>query len=174
MRIQMWVGLLLVSSVTAFADTQTRVMNITTDAFSGNFAIDCLQDASGAVTGMRYQTPNTPNGLVSLAAARQGPQVLFNKDGHDVLLLSIESDFDPRAGGHANVRFLQNGASGTYKDFRVLIQVQGHIAVSSDPNSDDPDSDNNEYTGVFNTLFLAKNTFFGITVGIDKVVPSEQ
>lgn len=155
--------------------TQAHALIITTDAFSGTFFLDFVRDpATGELTQLSYQTPCNPNGVLTLADLSRGPQVLLNEDGHDVLFVTVESDFNAAKGGHANVRFLSNGMSGTYKNFRISIDVGASIVLRSDPNSSDSDSDGNSYTSVFNQIFMARNAMFGKTVGIAKITPSLQ
>ena len=164
----------LLLATSAGADTRERAITITTDAFDGSFSIDVMRNASGTLTQMIYQTPVTSNGVLTPAQLAQGPQVIYAKQGHDAILLSTESDFNVQKGGHLIVRLVHNALEGSYIDFRVLVDVEKTIILRSDPNSNDSDSDNNSYTGVFNRLFLQKNTVFGIAVGVDQVVPSEQ
>ena len=159
---------------TARADTRTRAITITSDAYSGSFAIDLMRDSSGAVTEMLYQTPDNPNGVLTLEELHQGPQVIFHTQDHDVILMSLENDFDPSHGGHVVVRYLQNGADGTYKDFRIRITIGSAVTLRSDPDLNDPDSDGNSYSGIFNRLFMEKNTFLGIVIGVQDVQPSYQ
>lgn len=165
----------LLVAATSWADTRTRAITITTDAFDdGNYAIDVIRNSTGALTQMIYQTPDTSNGILTPAQLAQGPQVIYSKQGHDALLLNTESDFNVATGGHLVLRYVTNAMSDEYKDFRVLIDVQKDVVLRSDPNSNDPDSDNNAYTSVFDQLFLKKNTVFGITVGISQIIPSEK
>lgn len=71
------------------------------------------------------------------------------------------------------MRYLQNGMTGAYKNFRMLLDVQGSdIVLRGDSNPDDIDSDKNTYESIFNHLFLEKNYVFGKVVGLSKVVPS--
>jgi len=170
-----WVVVACLVATSAFADSRARAITITTDAFAGNFAIDVTRASNGAVTSMIFIGPNNPNGAVlSLKDLSQGPKLIFNSQGHDVIFLSLESDFNAQKGGHLDVRFLTNGITGNYKDFRVLVDVEKSIILRSDPNSNDPESDDNSYTSVFNHLFMEKNTFFGQILGIGKIVPSLQ
>jgi hypothetical protein len=163
------------AATAALADTRARAITITTDAFPGSYSIDTLRAANGALTGMVYSSPNNPNGTVyTLAKLASGPQVLLNSSGHDAVLLSLNSDFNAQKGGHLTVRYLNSGIDDSYKNFRILVDVEKTVILRSDPDSNDPDSDNNSYTSVFDHLFLQKNTFFGKVIGIDQIVPSEQ
>jgi len=164
----------LIMATSSWADTRERAITITTDAFDGSFAIDVVRGSTGDVTQMIYQTPVTSNGILTPAQLAHGPQLIYAKQGHDAILMSTESDFNVQKGGHMVVRYVNNALDNTYKDFRVLVDIEQTVILRSDPSSNDPDSDGNSFTGVFNHLFLQKNTVFGIAVGIDQVVPSEQ
>ena len=173
LRYLLGISALFVASF-ASADTRERAITITTNAFDGSFAIDVMRASNGAVTEMIYQTPATSNGVLTVAQLQGAPKVIYNRLGHDAILIGTESDFNPQKGGHLIVRYLNNGMDGTYKDFRVLVDIEAKIVLRSDPNPNDPDSDNNSYTSVFNEIFLQKNTVLGVTVGIDQVIPSEK
>jgi hypothetical protein len=163
------------STSAAFADTRSRAITITSDAYAGSYSIDITRSATGSVTSMIYTGPNNPNGqTLTPSALGKGPVPILHMAGRDIVLLSTESDFNVQKGGHINVRFLTNGIDGNYKNFRVLIDVGSTVVLRSDPNSDDPDSDNNAYTSVFNQLFLKRNSLFGKTIGVEEIDPTEQ
>lgn len=170
----LFLALVALFTVAAHADTTTQVLTVTTDAFAGTFSIDVVQDSNGAATAMVFTTPTNPHMILTLQQLKQGPQVIVNSQGHNAVFLSLSSDFDPNKGGHVIVRYLNNGIDGAYKDFRILVSITSTITLTSDPDAADPDSDGNTYSGVFNQLFMEKNTFFGQVIGVADVVPSYQ
>jgi hypothetical protein len=165
-------GLLAMSS--AYAEIVPAI-TITTDAYIGStYVISVDRADSGEVTELTYKRDSGAIAKFSVEMLENAPQVLLNDEGRDIILLSLEKDFNARQGGHGIVRYLHNGATGNYKDFRILIDVQKDIVMRSDPNSSDPDSDKNGYTGAFNHIFMKKRTVLGKTIGIDHFEPSEK
>ncbi|MCM2278236.1 MAG: hypothetical protein NDJ89_09190 [Oligoflexia bacterium] len=161
--------------VEAGADTQTRVVTVTTDAFPGVSTLDVVRGEMDEFKGMIYRGNDGAVVELSLAQLRAKPQVIKRIDDHDVIYLGVEKDFEETRGGHANMRFLASGISGDYRNFRILLETQGQsLVLRSDPNFKDPESDRNSFTSVFNRLFLRKATFWGRTIGIEEVRPSLQ
>jgi len=153
-------------------DTATQILTMDTDAFPGTFSVDIGRDDTGQMTTLLVHNEKGEITTYTLDQLRQFQSVKQVK-GHDAVFLRVETDFEPVHGGHATLRFLQNGLWGTYKNFRMMIDVQGkEIVLRSEPTSKDPDSDRNPFTGVFNHLFMRKNTVFGQVAGIDEIVPS--
>lgn len=166
--------LMTVSSI-AHADATTRVVSVVTDAYAGTEYLDVNRDASGAMTSMVYSPIGASPFTLSTQQLLSGPQLIKQLNGHNITYLSLDSDFNENTGGHAELRFLSNGITGAYLNFRILIQLEGNtITLRSDPNSSDPNSDHNAYTSVFNHLFMAKKTLLGQDIGISQVEPSEQ
>lgn len=162
-------------SVAAIADDTVQVVSVDTDAYAGTEYLDVERGSSGELTGLVYRRIDGPPLAYTLDQLRQKPQLLKRMNGHDVTFLRLESDFSASNGGHANVRFLNDGVTGNYKNFRIGIEVQGmQLVLRSDPNPNDGDSDGNAYTSVFNHLFMKKRTFLGAMVGVDRVIPDEQ
>ncbi len=156
-------------------ETHTQILTVESDAIPGTNRLEIARDASGVLTSLIYITPEKQIIAYTLSQLHERPQILKQMDGHDVILVSVENDFSATQGGHANMRYLTSGISGSYKNFRMLVDVQGaSIVLRGDANPDDPESDENPYTSVFNYLFLAKNTFFGKVIGIDKVLPEKK
>ena len=56
----------------------------------------------------------------------------------------------------------------------LLIDNQGDIVLRSDPDRNDPESDRNKYTSVFNHLFMRSNKLMGKVTGIKAIEPSQQ
>jgi hypothetical protein len=160
-----------ISINTALAGAPQRIVVIDTDDSPGNTYIDVVQGDDGALQSLVYETDT--NLTFTLADLLTETAVLKQTDGKNVILLKLEQPFDPLHGGHVIVEFLNNGITDNYKDFRILIDVQGtSVTFSSDPDSTDPQSDGNSFTSVFNKLFMWKNTFLGKEIGIDRVTPS--
>lgn len=156
----------------AKSDTRELMTTIETDANPGTTKLMVIRDGA-LLKGVYYEGHDGRTVTLSLEQMRQGPQVLKQSSGRDVILMSVERDFTAEKGGHANVRFLRNGISGTYKNFRVFLDIQGgKVVLRSDPNPRDPESDNNAYTSVFNYLYMKKNTVLGKTVGVEFVQPA--
>ncbi len=175
MKIILAALVLMTVSSFAHADTTTRVVSVTTDAFAGTEYLAVVRNSAGEMTGMIY----TPIGASPLTLTTQqllsGPQTIKQLNGHNITYLSLDSDFNETSGGHAELRFLTNGITGAYLNFRILIQLEGSaIVLRSDPNSSDPASDHNAYTSVFNHIFMAKKMLFGEEIGVAQVEPSEQ
>lgn len=172
-----WVGaqaLLILSasvSAVAFADTQTTILTVETDAYEGTSFIDIVRTDQGSIKAMVYRPFGHPTEILSLDQLKL-PNVLKRVSDRDIVLLSVEPAFSAEKGGYATIRFLNSGISGTYRNFRILIENQKEVILRSDPDRNDPETDDNSYTSVFNYLFLKKNTFFGKLIGIDEVEPS--
>lgn len=159
----------------AHADTTTRVVSVDTDAYSGTEYLDVNRDATGVMTSMVYSPINATPFTLTTQQLLSGPQLIKTLNGHNITYLSLDSDFNENTGGHAELKFLSNGITGSYLNFRILIQLEGNtITLRSDPNPSDPSSDKNSYTSVFNHLFMAKKTLLGQDIGIQQVEPSEQ
>lgn len=148
------------------------IMKVETDAYPGISTFSVTRNAQGALETLVYLSRTDGDKTFTLEQLKKGPAVLKHSDGRDVVVLVLEKDFTAEKGGHAYVRFLQSGMSGTYRNFRILLDVQEKIILRSDPNPKDPESDDNSYTGVFNHVFMKKNTFLGKLIGIESVKPS--
>lgn len=156
-------------------DQLLTVVAVTTDAFAGTAYLHVGRTDAGEMTHIVYQSVEGKTLPYTLAQLRSGFQILKQMDGRNVILLAVEPDFNEFKGGHAVMRFLYSGASSEYRNFRILLEPAGDkIILRSDPNLKDVESDRNEYTSVFNHLFLKKNTFWGKTIGIKKINPSMQ
>jgi hypothetical protein len=161
------------SASSAFAGDPQRILLIQTDDAPGNTYIDIAQAADGSLSSLVYET-DPPLPPFTFAQLQANPAVLKQKSGKDAVILKLEQPFDPIHGGHVIVQYLNNGINNGYKDFRILIDVQGStITFRSDPDSTDPQSDNNTYTSVFNQLFMYKRSILGKEIGIDHVTPSQ-
>lgn len=160
----------------SFADAQAlQAVSVTTDAYPGTETMTINRDSSGLIESLVYVHVDGTSVTYNLAQLQTGPQLLKVYANHNVTYISAESDFSAAQGGHVNVRFMNNGITGSYKNFRVLMTVQGsQISLRSDPDPKDPQSDQNSYTGEFNRLFMQKFTFLGQLAGIAKVVPSQE
>lgn len=154
---------------------QIPVLTIESDATPEATLVSVGMDSSGNMTSLT-STASTGNVVTfSLEQLRQAPRVFKTMSGRDVVYFNIESDFNPRSGGHANLRFLQNGISGTYKNFRIHVIAQGQgISLVSEPNPRDPESDENRSTSGFNYLYMNKNTIWGRVIGIESVIPQQR
>lgn len=155
-------------------DAKILVLTIESDAIPGTSRLELSRDeASGALTGLYYYPADGSTIAYTFAQLRQKPQVLKKMSGYDVILAGLEKDFDPAKGGHVFVRYMTNALSSNYKNFRILLDIQGtSIVLRGDPNPRDPESDDNPYNSVFNYLYFEKNTVFGKVVGIDSVHPA--
>jgi hypothetical protein len=156
---------------TAFAGDPQRIVMIDTDDSPGNTYIDVVQGDDGSLQSLVYESD--PTLTFTMADLLTETAVLKQTDGKNVIQLKLEQPFDPLHGGHVIVEFLNNGITNNYKDFRILITVQGtSVTFSSDPDPTDSQSDGNSFTSVFNKLFMWKNTILGKEIGIDRVTPS--
>ena len=166
-------SLLAISS--AYAEIVPAI-TITTDAYPGTYVISVERNSeNGEVTELTFKRDSGAVAHFPVKLLESSPQSLLNEDGRDdVIYLSLEAGFNPLQGGHGIVRYLHNGATGNYKDFRILIDIQKDIVMRSDPNPSDPDSDKNGYTGAFNHVFMKKRSVFGKIIGIDHFEPSEK
>lgn len=154
-------------------ETIQTISAVETDAFPGISFLDIARDEQGTMTRLIYRPFQKPPVSYTLDQLRQNWQVLKEVDGYKVIYIGVEKDFDAVKGGHANVRYMQSGMSGSYRNFRILLEPQGtQLVLRSDPNFKDPESDRNRYTGTFNYVFMAKNTFFGKVIGISQVLPA--
>lgn|GEM_PF-6408764 len=157
------------------SDISIEIIRVESDAIPGATRLDLMRDTAGAITGLNCVAADGQSMVYALSQLRQKPQVIKKMDGYDVILVSVEKDFTAMKGGHAIMRFLTNGVVGAYKNFRMLVDLQGStIVLRADSNRLDPDSDGNSYDSIFNHLFLSKNTVFGKVVGIHKVIPSQK
>ncbi len=151
------------------------VVTIETDVYTGTAKLDILRATDGSLTGLSYAGPDGTTTAFQLDDLRNNFKVLKNLDGHDAVLLKVDPAFSAQKGGHAILRVLRNGISNEFKNFRVLVKVgakiEAKIEMVSDPDLNDPDSDKNAYSGPFNYVFMKKNTVFGMTIGIDEIVP---
>jgi hypothetical protein len=171
MQISIAAVISILASAWAFADTSETVVKVETDAFPGTSALDVVRNDAGVMKALVYRPSDEAPKQYTLDQLQANAQLLKQVDGHDVIFLSLEKDFDPVKGGHANMRYLHSGFSGEYRNFRIALDVQKHIVLRSDPNPQDPDSDGNSYTSTFNYLFMEKNTFWGRVIGVERVVP---
>lgn len=156
------------------AESRVPILTVDSDATRGGVSsFEVIRDASGAMTALNFLDHEGTALTYTLSQLRQKPQLLKKIDHYEIILVSVEKDFSPTKGGHANMRFLQNGMTSTYKNFRMLLDVQGNdIVLRGESNLEDIESDRNSYDSVFNHIFLEKNSVFGKIVGINKVVPS--
>jgi hypothetical protein len=156
----------------AFAEVE-KAISIESNALPDTCELKVLRnDNSGAVEGLALHCDGKPDSIFTIQDIKTGVRPLFQMGDRKVVLLSLERDFNPAIGGHVKVRYLHNGATGDYKNFRILVSVEKDIIFRSDPSASDPDSDDNPYTSVFNHLYLQKKSIFGKTIGIEKVLPS--
>ncbi len=155
------------------SDTAQQILTISTDAFPGITQVEVgRDDVTFELKTLNVRSDDGHTSVYTLQQLRLFQSVKKVKD-RDAVFLRVESDFEPVHGGYATLRFLQNGLWGTYRNFRMMIDVQGKdIVLRSEPSSKDPDSDRNPYQGTFNHLFMRKNTIMGQVAGIDEVVPS--
>jgi hypothetical protein len=147
-------------------------ITITTDDSPEISYLDVLRTDDGALKGISYRRQDGQIKTVLLSDLDKGDQLLKTMHGQQVVFLAKEDDLDPSKGGHVIVKFLFNGATGTYLDFRISLQVQKQVIFFSDPDNQDPHSDHSTYTSVFNHLFMKKRTVLGQEIGIQDVVPS--
>jgi hypothetical protein len=157
--------------------TAIKVSSVETDAYAGVASLEVTQDSLGLITGVIYRDVDGTATQLALAELYQGPQVISEVNGTAVVLASVENDFEPATGGHANVRLLKDIMAKTYMNFRFSLSAVGAGAVkklvlSSEPNLHDPESDRNPFRGPFNYIFLKSRTFLGQAVGIVSVKPS--
>ena len=147
----------------------TTSIALRSDAFPGQtYALRIVQNREGAIQEMIYQSDN---GSVTVTASslERGSQVLIRQEGHTIISMSADGDFNPQRGGHIEIHFTTNALWGSYKNFRILVDIQGNdLVVRSDPNYSDPHSDRNRYTSVFNSLFFKK-----ASMGVSAIEPSE-
>jgi hypothetical protein len=134
--------------------------------------MEVVRDSSGSMIALNYFAAEGGVYTYSLAQLRQKPQVIKKMDGHEVILVGLEPGFVPNKGGHVKMRYLVNGLTGKYSNFRMALDAQGStIVLRGEPNPKDPESDENPYTSVFNYIFFKKNVVLGKVVGIDEVKP---
>jgi hypothetical protein len=94
-------------------------------------------------------------------------------NGTDVTYIRLEPGFSNLNGGFGTLRFLSNGISNSYLNFRFKLSVHGEtISLESIPDLTDPDSDKNKMSGEFNYLFMKRKTFWGQTIGLSEIQPS--
>lgn len=161
-----------VGAVRAAATTRETVAVVETDAFEGTYKMDLLRDAQGAVLALIYVTSNEGEKTFPIDLLKKGYQVLKVASGKNAVMMKVDPSFNPAKGGYGTLRILHNGMSGSYMTFRVLVDVAQKITLRSDPDRNDSESDGNAYTGPFNYLFMEKNTFLGMTIGIDEIRPA--
>lgn len=146
----------LFTATGAFAGNE-RIMNITSDAYPGeSFSMSVSRDDDGSVKSLTVV--GTDVRTYSLAQLRS-PQVVLAASGHNVVLVSVKSDFTAEKGGHADIKYLTNGMTNSYKVFHVLIDIGKDIVVRGP-------------SGPFTKVFMKKATFLGKTIGVSKIVPS--
>lgn len=156
----------LLASGSAFA-TETTVP-ITSNAFPNKtYSITVVQDAQGKIEKMVYATDSGAKDM-EISALQSARQVLY--PDHNAIYLAMDSDFNVQKGGHIELEFLTNALTGKYKDFRVLVDVQGDgVVLRSDPNLSDGNSDKNPYSGPFEALYIKKGSF-----GISGITPGQK
>jgi hypothetical protein len=147
-------------------------ISVATDEDSAISFLDILRTDDGALKGISYRQANGQTKTVFVTDLDQGDQPLKMIENRAVIKLAKETDLDPSKGGHVIVKFLNDGATGAYLDFRILLQVQTKVIFFSDPDNNDPHSDHNPYTSVFNHLMMKKRTVLGKEIGIKEVDPS--
>ena len=168
---KLFLVLSLFVSASAFAGNRERMVVIESDDSPGDNFIDLVQNSDGSLQSLVYEADTTLT--FTTQQLQSQPAVLREASGKDVIILKLDTDFNPAHGGHVIVEFLNNGITGSYKDFRILINLQASgITFSSDPNPSDSASDGNSYKSVFNKLFFYKRTLLGQEIGIDHVTPS--
>jgi hypothetical protein len=161
----------IISANFAHAAAPQRIIVIDTDDSPGNTYIDVVQADDGSFQSLVYES--TPTLTFTLNDLQDTTETLKQASGKDVIQLKLDPSFDPITGGYVTVPFLNNGITGNYEDFRILIHIQGDvITCTSAPDANDAQSDGNSFTSVFNKLFMWKNTLFGKEIGIDRVTPS--
>jgi hypothetical protein len=148
------------------------VISVASDDFDGIAYLDIVRTDDGALKALTYREDSGGTRTVLVSDLDQGDQALKIVDDRRVVLLAKEADLNPIKGGHVLVKFLYNGATNSYLDFRIQIQVQDKVIFFSDPDCKDPHSDHNPYTSMFNHLFMKKREFLGKEIGIKDVEPS--
>lgn len=148
------------------------VISVASDDFDGTASLDIVRTDEGALKALSYRENNGDTRTVLVTDLDQGDQALKIVDNRKVIMLSKEADLNAAKGGHVLVKFLYNGATNCYLDFRIQIQVQDKVIFFSDPNSNDPHTDHNPYTSMFNHLFMKKREILGKEIGIKDVEPS--
>src|SRR5690606_29085672 len=93
--------------------------------------------------------------------------VIMRSSGHDVVTLSIDNHFQPHTGAKITMRYLEDGRKGRHSNCNMLAIRGNHrdgttwkLFYEAPHQGLQP----------IETLFLKKNTFFGILVGIEKVL----
>ena len=159
------------SSLDIFASTP--VVAIETDAYAGIAKIEITQDSHGLINGLIFRAVDGSAVLLSLAQMYQEPQILTTMSGLSETLIGLENDFEPQTGGHGIIRFLTNKTNKSYSNFRFLLYFEGtHLALKSEPNLADPESDRNVYVNKFNHLLMKAKMLLGMKTGIETVTPS--
>ena len=154
--------------------TPEPVISVVTDDAPDTSYLDIIRTDEGALKGISYRQQSGKIKTVFVADLEQGAQPLKTIGDHNVIMLAKEADLDPYKGGHVIVKFLYDGATNAYLDFRINVEVQKKILFFSDPNDNDPRSDHNPYTSIFNHLMMKKRTILGKEIGIKEVIPSWQ
>jgi hypothetical protein len=148
------------------------VISVATDDSSGTSFLDIVRTDEGTLKALSYRGQDGAIRTVLITDLDQGDQPLKIVGNRKVIMLSKEADLNPAKGGHVLVKFLYNGATNCYLDFRIQIQVQDKVIFFSDPDSNDPHTDHNPYTALFNHLFMKKRMVLGKEIGIKDVEPS--
>jgi hypothetical protein len=148
------------------------LISVASDDFDGTAYLDIVRTDDGALKALTYREGSSETHTVLITDLDQGDQPLKIVNNRKVILLSKEADLNAAKGGHVLVKFLYNGATNYYLDFRIQVQVQDKVIFFSDPDCNDPHSDHNPYTSMFNHLFMKKREILGKEIGIKDVEPS--
>lgn len=159
---------------TAFlaAFARQTVVTIETDVYPGTATLFVTRETDGSLASIAYAGHDGAVTSYTLNQLKKGFQVLKKHEGRDAVFLKLDSAFSAQKGGYAVLRVLRNGISGSHQNFRVFVKVAPAVEISSDPDSSDPDSDQNSFRGRFNYVFMKKNTVLGFAVGIDEIRPA--
>jgi hypothetical protein len=153
------------------ASAPEHIMTITTDAHPGEtFGIDVPRGSDGTIQEMLFTDSQAPTIHIPLSQVEGGnKKVLLNMENRDIVTLYLAPGFTAEKGGYAVLHYLESGASNSFKDFRMSIDVQKTIIVNSSPDDSDTLTDKNQFSGIFTSIFLKENKLLGKVVGIKSV-----
>jgi hypothetical protein len=161
-RLNTWILVLgLIAAPFARADMTERLVEVTSDAFPSNvFQFAVGTDDSGDITSISYSGSSESYTLDQL---RGGVVLMHNASpSRDVILLSIDSQFEGKDGGYVYIDYLNNGLTNPHGYGRFTLElVRGGVtwlpyAVSGGSRADNP----------FGHLRFVARRFFGRVVGV--------
>jgi hypothetical protein len=140
-------------------DANQLLCTVATDAFPEKTTIRILLNENGDANGLLVEGPNETDHF-TINQLKTGATIV-SVDGRSVVAI-IANDLDVKSGGKLIIKYLYNGIPPVeYKgrEFEVIRNGQDWSLSTNDKSG----------RRIFNLMYFQTNTFFGKTIGIEKL-----